>query len=232
MGQNEKRADRITHLQRWHLQRWSATRNRMGCKLGLFAFVLMPILLAGCGGDIGLVRPRQQLVTGSFWVTPAHAWNSLKLKGFYGRKHVALWTADGESLDFIAWISGMYSGSALFQLPHKLIKKREVPVFRSSMLIPEVAEFIKASYARALGVTVFDILSLKPRDFGGYPGFVMEFRTVLHDEVPRRGLAAGAIVDGRLYLMLYQAAELHYYDRYRPDVLDMLDTLTLTPRRR
>ena len=171
-------------------------------------------------------------MAGSFWVRPAHAWNSLKPKGFYGRKRVALWTADGESLDFVAWISGMYSGSVLFQLPHKLIKKREVPVFRSSMLIPEVAEFIKASYARALGVTVFDILSLKPRNFGGYPGFVMEFRTVLHDEVPRRGLAAGAVVNGRLYLMLYQAAELHYYDRYRPDVLNMLDTLTLTPRKR
>ncbi|RMF65926.1 MAG: hypothetical protein D6740_13585 [Alphaproteobacteria bacterium] len=228
MGQRKKSTQEGRRVRQLPAARTGAT----GRMLAVFALVFLPMLLAGCGGDIGLVRPRQQLVAGSFQVTPTRAWNSLKPKGFYGRKRVALWTEDGESLDFVAWIAGMYSGSVLFQLPHKLIKKREVPVFRSSMLIPEVAEFIKASYARALGVTVFDILSLKPRDFGGHPGFVMEFRTVLHDEVPRRGLAAGAIVDGRLYLMLYQAAELHYYDRYRQDVLAMLDGLTLTPRRR
>ena len=36
------------------------------------------------------------------------------------------------------------------------------------------------------------------------------------DEVRRRGRAVGAVIDGRLYLILFDAARSHYYNALAP----------------
>ncbi|GIX16672.1 MAG: hypothetical protein KatS3mg119_0858 [Rhodothalassiaceae bacterium] len=207
-----------------------AGRRKPGA--GMWAAVLLGLLLSGCVDSAWLVRPGPQRVARAFLVTPDAPWNAVNPTLFAGRKRNALWTMNGVPLDFVAFIGGIPSGGTLFRLPTKQVKKREVPVFRSSMLLPEIAEFIEASYARALEAQEFRTLALAPFSFGGHDGFRMEFRTVLRDEVPRRGIAAGAIVDGRLYLVLYQAAELHYFAHNRERVEALLRSLSLAPARR
>lgn len=204
---------------------------RTGTRAGLGAVLLACLALGACADSARLVRPGPQRVARVFTVSPEAPWNAVSPAMFAGRKRNALWTMNGVPLDFVAFIGGIPSGGTLFRFPSKQVKKREVPVFRASMLLPEIAEFIEASYARGLEAQVFETLSLDAFTFGGHEGFLMEFRTVLRDEVPRRGLAAGAIVDGRLHLVLYQAAELHYFARNRDRVLALLRSIALAPAR-
>jgi hypothetical protein len=46
----------------------------------------------------------------------------------------------------------------------------------------------------------------------GYPGFQFDYDHLDGDEVWRRGRAVGAVIDGRLYLILLDAARSHYFN--------------------
>jgi hypothetical protein len=52
---------------------------------------------------------------------------------------------------------------------------------------------------------------VKPRTFAGHPGFQFDYDHLGGDELDRRGRAVGAIVNGRLYMALFDAAKLHYF---------------------
>jgi hypothetical protein len=51
----------------------------------------------------------------------------------------------------------------------------------------------------------------------GYPGFQFDFEHLDSDELWRKGRAVGAVIDGRLYLLLYDATRSHYYASALPD---------------
>ncbi|HET9813724.1 MAG TPA: hypothetical protein VFP57_08735, partial [Sphingomicrobium sp.] len=63
----------------------------------------------------------------------------------------------------------------------------------------------------------FRTLSLQPRSFLGTNGFQFDYEHLDGDELWRKGRAVGAIVDGRLYLILFDAARSHYYAAGLPD---------------
>ena len=66
---------------------------------------------------------------------------------------------------------------------------------------------------RVRGGTVdFKTLGLAPRTFLGQPGYQFDYEHLDSDEVWRRGRAVGATVDGRLYLILFDAVRSHYYN--------------------
>ncbi len=54
----------------------------------------------------------------------------------------------------------------------------------------------------------------------GNPGFQSSFDFIAGD-VPRRAFFAGAVKGDALYLMLYQATDLYYYEKYLEDVTSM-----------
>jgi hypothetical protein len=45
----------------------------------------------------------------------------------------------------------------------------------------------------------------------GYPGFQWDFEHLDSDELWRKGRAVGAVINGRLYVMMLDAARMHYY---------------------
>jgi hypothetical protein len=51
----------------------------------------------------------------------------------------------------------------------------------------------------------------------GYNGFQYDYEHLDGDEVRRKGRAVGAVIDGRLYLILFDAARSHYYGALLPD---------------
>jgi hypothetical protein len=59
--------------------------------------------------------------------------------------------------------------------------------------------------------------SLKPRTLMGYPGFQWDYDHLDQDEVWRRGRVVGAVIDGRLYLVLLDATRMHYFADALPD---------------
>jgi hypothetical protein len=45
----------------------------------------------------------------------------------------------------------------------------------------------------------------------GAPGFQLDYEHLDSDELWRKGRAVGAVIEGRLYLIMYDAARSHYY---------------------
>jgi len=60
-------------------------------------------------------------------------------------------------------------------------------------------------------------LSIQPRPFLGTTGFQFDYEHLDGDELWRRGRAVGAVINGELYLVLLDAAKLHYYEMTLPD---------------
>jgi hypothetical protein len=79
------------------------------------------------------------------------------------------------------------------------------------MTAPEVASMLESLFRVRGGATDFRTLGLAPRPFLGTNGFQYDFEHLDSDELWRRGRAVGAVIDGRLYLILFDAARSHYY---------------------
>ena len=77
------------------------------------------------------------------------------------------------------------------------------------------------------GAVDFTTLALTPRPFLGVNGFQYDFEHLDSDEVRRKGRVVGAVIDGRLYLILFDAAKSHYYNALLPD----FEAITSSARR-
>ena len=67
------------------------------------------------------------------------------------------------------------------------------------------------------GAVDFTTPLVAPRQFLGANGFPLYYDHLDGDEVRRRGRAVGAVINGKLYLILFDAARSHYYNALLPD---------------
>lgn len=188
-------------------------------KLALFAAVAA-LSLSGCAGgaasgfglgSYGLVRARETRVgNGSLRVTPPREWNRQHGQLFVDISEVEDWTLNGPLLDGVSFVSGLKSGSSLVRQTRR--DDRQVPKFRANMTAPEVAAMLESLFRVRGDAVDFKTLGLAPRTFLGQPGYQFDFEHLDGDEVWRRGRAVGTTVNGRLYLILYDAARSHYYN--------------------
>ena len=189
----------------------------------VFAAAMLP--LAACstlgeGTDIGLytlVRSKPTNVgNGSVTVVPPRPWNKQRRFFFFDSvRWVEDWTLNGPYLDGITFVTALPSGQYLIR--QRKSDERQVPKFRSDMTAPEVAAMLETAFRVRGGAVDFRTLGLQPRQFLGYPGFQFDFEHLDNDELWRKGRAVGAVVDGRLYLILFDATRSHYYGNARPD---------------
>lgn len=178
-------------------------------------------LLAGCGGGMGsglgrgfsyfdLVRAGPHRVANSAMVvTPGVDWNRIP-RGRYDISREENWTLNGPFLDGVSFIGGLENNKRIVQQRRKA--DRKVPNFRADMTPQEIADMIESFYMIRGGSVRFDVTQLAPRGFMGQPGFQFDFNHLGGNEVERRGRAVGAIINGRLYMALFDATRLHYYD--------------------
>jgi hypothetical protein len=148
-------------------------------------------------------------------VAPPRPWNRHRAGFFEDIRVVEDWTLDGPLLDGISFVSGLNSG-------HYLIRQRktadqQVPKFRAEMTPPEIAAMLESLYRVRGGAVDFRTLSLQPRPFLGTNGFQLDYQHLDNDELWRQGRAVGAVINGKLYLILFDAAKSHYYDATLPD---------------
>jgi hypothetical protein len=189
------------------------------------ALVAAALPLAACssvGGtpDLGiyqLVRAKPTKVgNGGLEVTPPRPWNRQRRFFFFDSvRWVEDWTLNGPYLDGITFVSGLPAGEYLVR--QRRTDDRQVPKFRSNMTAPELAALLESAYRVRGGAVEFKTVSLEPRQFMGYPGFQFDFEHLDSDELWRKGRAVGAVIDGRLYLLLYDATRSHYYASALPD---------------
>lgn len=189
----------------------------------LLAPLLALSLLGGCaGGSLGgagggglgysgisLVRPQPRSVArGSMVVTPTIEWNRLP-RGQYDIPYEENWTLNGPVLDGLSFIGGLPSNRPIVYQRRR--DDRRVPDFRADMTPQEIADMIESFFLIRGGSVEFNTTGLKPRTFLGQPGFQFDYNHLGGNEVERSGRAVGAIVNNRLYLILFDAARLHYF---------------------
>lgn len=195
-------------------------------RFGTIAFLGMSALsLSACsgvgGGGFGfggysLIRTKEVRVgNGTVAVTPPRDWNKQSTTLFDDISTVEDWTQNGPYLDTISFVTGMKDGKAVVRQRSR--EDRQVPKFRSNMTAPEVASMIESLFRVRGGTVDFRTTSLAPRMFLGANGFQYDFEHLDSDEVRRQGRAVGAIIDGRLYLVLLDATRSHYFGASLPD---------------
>jgi hypothetical protein len=171
----------------------------------------------GFGSPYNLVRAGQVIDVGSgaMSVTAPREWNRTERSVFNDVRWVEDWTLNGPFLDQVSFIAGLPHDRRLIRQERKA--DRQVPKFRRDMTAPEVAALIETLYRVEGGSVDFRTTSLAPRSFLATPGFQLDFEHLGGDEVWRRGRAVGAVIDGKLYLMMVDAARSHYFPNVLPD---------------
>lgn len=176
--------------------------------------------VGGAGGlnsPYNLVRAGQVINVGSgaMSVTAPRNWNRTERSLFTDVRWVEDWTLNGPLLDQLSFVAGLPHDKRLVRQEHKA--DRQVPKFRRDMTAPEVAALIETLYRVEGGSLDFRTVQLAPRSFLAAPGFQLDFEHLGGDEVWRRGRAVGAVIDGKLYLMMVDAARSHYFAQVLPD---------------
>jgi len=178
-------------------------------------------LASGCaGGGAGfgryaLVQPGPDDVAGGrMTVVPTIPWNKARRTPFDVSREEN-WTLNGPLLDNLSFIGGLESGKAIVRQRRRA--ERQVPRFRAEMSASEIASMIETFYRVRAGAVWFEMTGLRPRSFLGHPGFQLDYSHLDGDEVERQGRAVGAVIDGRLYLILFDAVRMHYFPAALPE---------------
>ena len=195
---------------------------KMTARLALIAGAAMLSACSSLGGseygisDYSLVRVnRVQVGDGSLSVAAPRPWNRHRARLFEDIREVEDWTLNGPILDSMSFVSGLKSGRYLVR--QRKSSDQQVPKFRDDMTAPEIAAMIESLYRVRGGTVEFRTLSLQPRPFLGANGFQFDYEHLDSDELWRKGRVVSAIVNGRLYLVLLDAARSHYYESTMPD---------------
>lgn len=193
--------------------------------LTALAIVASAAALSGCGGlgageygfsEYGLVRAQRVKVgDGEMSVVAPRPYNRHRRLLFSDVSDVEDWTLNGPILDGISFVSGMKNNRELIR-QHRTASQ-QVPRFRSDMTAPEIAAMLESLYRVKGGAVDLKTLSLQPRQFLGANGFQWDYEHLDQDELWRKGRAVGAVIDGKLYMILLDAARSHYYDAELPD---------------
>ena len=191
-------------------------------RLSLLAAALPVAACSSLGGESGisdytLVRVhRVNVGDGGMSVVAPRPWNERRRSILFDDvREVEDWTLNGPILDGISFVTGMKSGRYLIR--QRKSADQQVPKFRSDMTPPEIAAMLESLYRVRGGAVDFRTLSLQPRPFLGANGFQLDYEHLDTDELWRKGRVVGAVIDGRLYMILLDAARSHYYNATLPD---------------
>ena len=180
--------------------------------------VFCSLILAGLAAcaQITLVPASQQEIGNAYSVNPQITWN--KVAGGPGE----LWTNSGVTLEAVRLYGNLKEGDALFELAGK---NKEFPKFDADMRAPEVAEFVVDSLT-AFGFGDVETNNLKPTKFGDLSGYRFDLKMVSGQGLEFDGLAAGAVEDGKLHLILYYGPSAYYFPEYKDEVEGIIASVT------
>lgn len=191
-------------------------------KLALLATALaLPACSTMGGGAYGIssysmVRvDRMNVGDDTMSVVAPRPWNRSRPVLFAYIRQVEDWTLNGPLLDGISFVTGLQNNKSLIR--QRRTANQQVPLFRSNMTPPEIAAMIESLYRVRGGAVDFRTLSLQPRPFLNTNGFQLDYEHLDSDELWRKGRVVGTVINGRLYLVLLDAAKSHYWDVTLPD---------------
>ena len=132
-----------------------------------------------------------------------------------------LWSLDGPLLDRIVFLGGVADGQPIAREANR--KREPLPHFAATMRPTDIAELLERTTRITEAAPDFTTEAAAPATFAGRPGFRLRYRYTV-GELTRRGEARGAVIDGRLYLIVYSAPALHYFDTDLPRATAIMDS--------
>lgn len=190
-------------------------------------WLLLPALLAtGCMAPYTWtpVPISETTLPGGFAVKAGPLWN--QLDGGPKQAHHVLWTVHGAPLDQMHFYTGVADGEPL--VPAGKTPSKQLATFKANAQPEDIVELYEARVSQDGSTFTRD--KLAPCPFAGGDGFRFEFTLIRKsDEVTCKGVGFAVVKDRRLYLMVFQAARLHYYPTLLGKVEEVARTARISP---
>ena len=179
------------------------------------AFLLVLITALTACATTRVVDIGREEIAGVYSVDSPIPWSRFVDKGMH------IWTVDGPSLAAIYFISKIDE-----EEPLRPTTAEDRPEYRADMTLLELQEFLVDSLTR-LGYFQLHIDNSDVADFGGHQGLRLDFDFLYQDGLEGRGLLVAAILEERLYVILYSGVREHYFPRYRDAVEHIISSISL-----
>lgn len=158
----------------------------------------------------------------SLTVTPSRDWNQLRTR--IGKK-TETWTLDGAVLNDVTFFGGIEPGNPLVRERNK--KREPLPKFTRTTLLAEVPELLERTYRAYKHSGSFHVTAVEPIRFLENDAVLFSFEFADEDQLTRRGEARAAIINGKLYMMTFEAPRLNYFGKLIADFRQLADSATL-----
>jgi hypothetical protein len=136
------------------------------------------------------------------------------------------WSYDGPLLNRIDFYANIATGEPLTKERNK--KREPLPKFAANMQASDIAELYERTNRIAANSNDFTVDTVSPAPFAGRKGFRFSYHyTAQDDTLTRKGIASGAIVEGKLYLITFTAPSLYYFDTGLTDAQAIMDSASL-----
>lgn len=171
------------------------------------------LVVAGCAAYT-VVEPKRTTIAGVYSVEPQIRWSassSGKLES---------WTTDGFFLHALRFFKGIEDGEAIVPAAGP----RALPVFRSTMTPNDIAELVVDTLSKLQAQQV-EMKGLRPARFGDVDGFRFDLTYLSREGLEKEGLVSGAVIQGKLHLIVYDGATQHYFPKHRETVERLLESV-------
>jgi hypothetical protein len=182
-----------------------------------FLVVLLGSLLGGCVAYTAVAPGETSF--GNLRIRTSQAWNQAPAGATpAARKGSTAWTQDGLLLDRLVFIPAVPNGEAIFRVSSK---EQALPVFSADMLPNEIEELTESSIVKLFGEGEVSVKTqnLRPHKFGATTGFMFDMKVAVSDGPDYEGITGAFISDNQLYLIIFLAAQPHYFDKHRDEAL-------------
>lgn len=196
------------------------TCHRFMRAAGVAAFLILATTAQG--HKLRLKGEAVAVAGSSVTITPARDWNSLSKKM---GKNTETWTLDGEQLNDVSFFGGVEAGNPLVRERSK--KHAPLPKFTKTTLLVEVPELLEGTYRSYKDSGSFQIVSTEPGQFLGHEGVFFAYEYTDQDQLTRKGEARAAIIDGKLYMMTFDAPRLSYFEKGAGEFRSLANSATL-----
>lgn len=192
-----------------------------------FLFAVATVLwLAGCAHYVQ-IGPGDVAVQGRLDLTLDRAWN----RQVHGPGNVwpESWTQNGPLIDKLIVAPAIESGKALVMLTEREL--REYPRYSAGGDPAHVVDLVQGTLAKANRAGDFEPIAVEPARIAGQDGIRFEFKFGAGSgggiETDRHALGFAFEYEKRLYLILFHAAEIHYFETLRPAVEEIVKSARL-----
>lgn len=177
-----------------------------------FGLLLTLLMLSGCA-FYALVPAGDVKVDDTYSFTITRDWNT---NTQFGQVNLTL---DGQSLQQVIATDGIADGKKLLTLPGKTL-----PTYKKSMSLLDIRDFLKDSVA-GMGAEQIEETEFRPAKFGPWEGFRTEYTFADKDGLVKKMILAGMQHDEKLYVLLFGAPKMYYFDRHKSEVEQMLNSV-------